>query len=224
MAEPVMDLSKIPIAPPPPGVIPNFTDPESRALRSKVVSLIGFGLMAIFVMLRLYSRGWITHSMGWDDCMSCTLDIGQVTDWSDKGACIMAMVWDLLAYLNAMITDIFCSGTRGCQYGNYLCSWVQISVFLIHTQDAIVTTNGWGPHSWDVPASTITTSFLKVSTCTCHFLKAAELTIQSFRKFSRTSVYTQSLSMLSRCHFFCSTFVSSPLIESRGFGYTLVSQ
>ena len=75
-----MDLSNIPIAPPPPDVIPNFSDPESRAPMGKVVSLTGFGLMVIFVMLRLYSRGWITQSMGWDDCMFCTLDVGHVTD------------------------------------------------------------------------------------------------------------------------------------------------
>lgn len=75
-----MDLSKISIVPPPPGVIQNFHDPESRATMGKVVSLIGFGLMVVFVMLRLYTRGRITRSMGWDDCMSCVPNIGQVTD------------------------------------------------------------------------------------------------------------------------------------------------
>lgn len=63
-----MDPYKIPLASPPPGVIPNYANPESRAYETIIVVTISLSLMFPFFLLRVYSRVFITRSIGWDDC------------------------------------------------------------------------------------------------------------------------------------------------------------
>lgn len=62
-----MDLAKIPLLPPPPGVTPNFVNPESRCSVLIIVSTICLALLLLFVTLRLYSRIWIARAFGLDD-------------------------------------------------------------------------------------------------------------------------------------------------------------
>ncbi|KAK3374270.1 hypothetical protein B0T24DRAFT_594375 [Lasiosphaeria ovina] len=64
---PGIDIWKIPLLPPPPGVIPNFVDPPSQAhmLRSGMGSILG--IMLVFVVLRLWTRIRLTRSLGSDD-------------------------------------------------------------------------------------------------------------------------------------------------------------
>ncbi len=54
--------------PPPPGVESNWTDPDNRAYQYYIVGSIGTALATIFVLLRLYVRLAVTHSLWWDDC------------------------------------------------------------------------------------------------------------------------------------------------------------
>lgn len=58
----------IPAMAPPKGVIPNLIDPESRAYESIVTTAVCVSLMMPFFVLRLYSRLFVTRSLGWDDC------------------------------------------------------------------------------------------------------------------------------------------------------------
>lgn len=58
----------VPAMAPPPGVLPNLKDPESRAYESIVTTAVCVSLMMPFFMLRLYSRIFVTRSLGWDDC------------------------------------------------------------------------------------------------------------------------------------------------------------
>lgn len=57
-----------PIALPPPGVIPNFTHPQSRAWESYLTVTSCLSLMVTFVVLRFYSRKYIKRSLDTDDC------------------------------------------------------------------------------------------------------------------------------------------------------------
>ena len=62
-----MDLAHTPLQAPPPGVIPNFTNPPSQGVGLIVVSAICYSLMLPLVALRVYSRNWINRSFGLDD-------------------------------------------------------------------------------------------------------------------------------------------------------------
>ena len=57
-----------PMAAPPPGVIPNFVNPDSRGGETIVTVTICLALMVPFFVMRIYSRAFVTRSLGWDDC------------------------------------------------------------------------------------------------------------------------------------------------------------
>ncbi|KAI8944743.1 hypothetical protein F4801DRAFT_570613 [Xylaria longipes] len=63
-------LEQIPALPPPPGVQSNFDNPETREGLAKIVVGLTYGLMVIFLALRIYTRVRITNSLGIDDYLS----------------------------------------------------------------------------------------------------------------------------------------------------------
>ena len=64
---PGVDISKLPALAPPHGIIPNFVDPESRAHAVLVGSGILTALTIIVVVLRFYTRIFVTKIVGWED-------------------------------------------------------------------------------------------------------------------------------------------------------------
>lgn len=56
------------LAPPPPGLTPNFHDPPSIRHLVLIINITCPLLSAIFVALRLYTTGFILRSVGIDDC------------------------------------------------------------------------------------------------------------------------------------------------------------
>ena len=64
---PGTDLSKLPALAPPAGVVPNFIDPESRAYAVLVGSGVITAVTLIFVILRLYTKAFVTKAIGWED-------------------------------------------------------------------------------------------------------------------------------------------------------------
>lgn len=66
-AESDVDLSTTSLVPPPPGEVSNFKDPVSNEdFRPVYISITILG--GIFVALRLYTRCFISRSIGLDDC------------------------------------------------------------------------------------------------------------------------------------------------------------
>lgn len=61
------DYSKMPAGPPPPGVIPNFHNPESRAPIPIAVCATMICLTVPCIAIRLFTRLKISKSAGWDD-------------------------------------------------------------------------------------------------------------------------------------------------------------
>ena len=61
---------------PPPGVTPNFADPQTRTNIFIVVYAVFTSLVVLFVSLRLYAKMWIIRSIGWDDC-ECASILGR---------------------------------------------------------------------------------------------------------------------------------------------------
>lgn len=54
---------------PPPGITPNFNSPNPNGTLYIVISVIGLLLAALFTLMRLYTKFFLTLSPGWDDCM-----------------------------------------------------------------------------------------------------------------------------------------------------------
>ena len=44
------------------------TDPSSQQHAIVVISIISPILSTLFVAMRVWTKGFITHSIGWDDC------------------------------------------------------------------------------------------------------------------------------------------------------------
>lgn len=53
--------------PPPPGVVANFDGPNTRGTAYIIIAVIGICLATIFTLVRVYTKGILTRSLGWDD-------------------------------------------------------------------------------------------------------------------------------------------------------------
>lgn len=62
--------ANMPALTPPPGVTPNFTNPESQSFRFVVSGAVLLGIMAIFLCSRFYTKCFIRRKATWDDCES----------------------------------------------------------------------------------------------------------------------------------------------------------
>ncbi|KAI9749034.1 MAG: hypothetical protein M1815_002773 [Lichina confinis] len=62
-----IDLDTTPLRAPPPGVKPNFTNPESRGSEYKFLYVFILVVSAAFTFLRMYTRIWVTRCVGADD-------------------------------------------------------------------------------------------------------------------------------------------------------------
>ena len=72
------ELLDQPMLPPPPGVKSNFDRPATRIPSYNVIIIIPLVLASLLVFLRIYTRAWISKSLGWDDytsIISLLLDI-----------------------------------------------------------------------------------------------------------------------------------------------------
>ncbi|KAG2416238.1 hypothetical protein HFD88_007431 [Aspergillus terreus] len=73
-----MDLSKVPAAPPPPGVTPNFDNPPSEEYEIYSISIAMCATATIVLLARLYTRAFILRATGLDDWL-CVM--GQICAW-----------------------------------------------------------------------------------------------------------------------------------------------
>ncbi|KAI4199618.1 MAG: hypothetical protein LQ350_004493 [Teloschistes chrysophthalmus] len=62
-----VDVNKIPLAMPPPGVSQNLAHPASRTYQLYIVSAVFLALTVSFMLVRLYARLYIQRSRTWDD-------------------------------------------------------------------------------------------------------------------------------------------------------------
>lgn len=60
-------LASIPASTPPPGVIPNFVNPESNSYKIHIASAICLPSMLLFVALRLYAKLFLNKQKTFDD-------------------------------------------------------------------------------------------------------------------------------------------------------------
>lgn len=53
--------------PPPPGVEANFNAPNTNGTAYIIVAVIGIFFATVFTAVRVYTKGILTRSLGWDD-------------------------------------------------------------------------------------------------------------------------------------------------------------
>ena len=58
-----------PFYPPPPGVVPNPSNPQTRGRDLTVTCSVFLGIMIIFVSIRTYTKLWLMRKVTWDDRM-----------------------------------------------------------------------------------------------------------------------------------------------------------
>lgn len=63
-------LAKIPAAKPPPGVTPNFANPETQVPLIMGMNTTFFAIATIFLGVRIYMKAWIKRKWGLDDSKS----------------------------------------------------------------------------------------------------------------------------------------------------------
>lgn len=87
------DYSILPAGIPPPGVTPNFVNPESRGSTAIIVNIVSMTLVVCFVMSRFYSKYYVLHKPSWDDCKPLLLaDAWTPRLISSLVTCLIAMV------------------------------------------------------------------------------------------------------------------------------------
>ena len=54
---------------PPPGVQPNFDNPANLDTIIIIIKTIALTLTTLAILIRIYTRHHLSHSMGYDDCI-----------------------------------------------------------------------------------------------------------------------------------------------------------
>lgn len=75
-----MDPARTPAQAPPPGVLPDFVDPENQGYILVIVIAICYSIMLPVVALRVYSRNWVARSFGLDDGKCLVADCPELAD------------------------------------------------------------------------------------------------------------------------------------------------
>jgi hypothetical protein len=65
-------MAKTPAGKPPPGVVPNFEDPESTGHLLIIVGSVVMAIMLVTATLRFYTRIFIRRKAAADDCKAFT--------------------------------------------------------------------------------------------------------------------------------------------------------
>ncbi|CAD6593060.1 MAG: hypothetical protein ASARMPRED_006953, partial [Alectoria sarmentosa] len=66
------DVYNRPFYPPPPGVVPNLYNPQTRGRDLTITCSIFLGIMISFVSIRAYTKLWIVRKVTWDD-LTCLI-------------------------------------------------------------------------------------------------------------------------------------------------------
>ena len=65
MASPNHPIGAIP---PPRGVEANIVDPPTRTAGTIILHTMCLSFVTVTLVIRIYTRQFITHQLGWDDC------------------------------------------------------------------------------------------------------------------------------------------------------------
>lgn len=154
-------LSRIPASPPPDGVVSNFSHPASQERTLTVVNAIFVPLMVCAVAIRIYTRRFLSGSLGWDDCK-----VSNPVDCSKFDKDKFSVFWQ---WWEMILIDL--QGARLQKVYPFAYSWDHARIWawncivccghlsdvshMIHN-NILVLSQGLGVHMWDIPAIKIT--------------------------------------------------------------------
>ena len=137
---PGTDLSRVPGLQPPPGVVPNFVNPESRAHATIVGNGVATGIMMVFVITRMYTKLFISKAFGWEDCTQTLLSI----------LCLKISAHDVHVDACAIAAAMALGYMGMIVYGRFNGShkaFIQLKLLVLNT--------GLGAHQWDIPVTVL---------------------------------------------------------------------
>ena len=82
----------LPALAPPAGVVPNFTNPESKGPIFVIVGTILLVLMVVFLSNRIYTKSFIVRKLSWDDLAVSLSALGAV-------ALYVMCIWGIISPL-----------------------------------------------------------------------------------------------------------------------------
>ena len=98
-------LIDLPVIPPPPGVLPDFDHPPTRALEAYIGMGVCIGVTLVFIVLRFYVKSAVTHQWGWDDgeCQSKGLAV-----YADRNSGLHSWICNVIDdYLTILVLKPF---------------------------------------------------------------------------------------------------------------------
>ncbi|KAH9207135.1 hypothetical protein DL95DRAFT_238186, partial [Leptodontidium sp. 2 PMI_412] len=128
-------------SPPPPGVIPNFKNPESQGYRVTLTIAILFPLATIVLLLRLYTRIIIVRKVGIDDLTSLGLGVH---------------IWNVP--LTTLSPGFLLIGTISCLFYGLSFMCVKLSILLLYLR--LSPYKSFRIAVWVIVATTVSYSFL----------------------------------------------------------------
>ncbi|MCJ1422916.1 hypothetical protein MMC29_000796 [Sticta canariensis] len=70
--------------PPPPGVTPNFDAPNPNGVFMIVANVVGVTLCFTITAMRLWTKGVLMRTVGWDDCLTSAFPGPSEPIWPEK--------------------------------------------------------------------------------------------------------------------------------------------
>lgn len=108
--EVLQQLSNMPSIPPPPGVIPNFQNPETSKNTQIISTGFILGLVVIFFFNRAYAKVFLMRKLTWDDAtlliaFICSLAYFSACTWGAERGRMGTHLWDI-SILQASSMDL----------------------------------------------------------------------------------------------------------------------
>ena len=144
-------IENIPLQPPPPGQVSDFTNPESRGLAVVVVCYIFILIMWPIFLLRLYTKAFVTRKLGWDDGRFPIFSIGKILTLQDSLLHTRSSMFPPMRKSNKIISNHQKIGAT---------AFAAATIWSINVDYL-------GPHQWDVRAIVLTSAVVKVETASC---------------------------------------------------------
>lgn len=85
--------------------MPNFVNPESHANQTIIACSIITAIMILFLFLRMYTKVYLTHAVGWDDCENRFIDLTK-SRLINADTCIFASVVPDVLNCDLLMSDI----------------------------------------------------------------------------------------------------------------------
>ncbi|KAH6704130.1 hypothetical protein BKA61DRAFT_183176 [Leptodontidium sp. MPI-SDFR-AT-0119] len=147
-------------SPPPPGVIPNFKNPESQGYRVTLTIAILFPLATIVLLLRLYTRIIIVRNVGIDDYVigfAWALSIGFITTAMVLTPLGLGVhIWNVP--LTTLSPGFLLIGTISCLFYGLSFMCVKLSILLLYLR--LSPYKSFRIAVWVIVATTVSYSFL----------------------------------------------------------------